>query len=48
MYLLKKALANKEYSSPSVTQSDKVGNLIDTTFTKHNGKRVEIYADAGF
>lgn len=47
LYLLKRALANKGYSSPGVTPKDKVGNLRHTTFVKQDGRRLEIHADAG-
>lgn len=47
LYLIKKALANKGYSSPGVSPEDKIGNLRNTPFTKQGGRRLEIHADAG-
>ncbi len=47
LYLLKKALANKGYSSPGVSPGDRIGNLRDTLFKKTGGLRVKIHADAG-
>lgn len=47
LYLLKKALVNKGYSSPGVSAGDKVGNLHNKTFIKNDGRRIAIHADAG-
>jgi hypothetical protein len=47
LYLLKKALSHKGYSSPGVDPEDKIGNLRNTLFSTQDGRRVEIYADAG-
>ncbi len=46
LHLLKKALSNKGYSSPGVSSSD-IGNLRNTTFTKSDGRRLDIHASAG-
>ncbi len=47
LYLLKIALENKGYSSPTVTPKEKVGNLLDAIFKKEDGRSVVIHADAG-
>ena len=47
LYLIKIALNNKGYSSSEVKLGEKIGNLIDTTFTKSDGIRLQIHADAG-
>ncbi len=47
LYLLKKALYNKGYTASGVSPNDKIGNLINTNFTKSDGTRLIIHADAG-
>lgn len=47
LHLIKKALDNKGYTSNNVIPNEKIGNLVDTTFTKDDGRRVIIHADAG-
>ena len=45
--LLKTALKNKGYSSENLKGNSNFQNLINTTFKKTDGTRVQIHADAG-
>jgi len=47
LHLLKKALHNKGYSAIGVTNNDIIGNLINKEFTKADGTKLLIHADAG-
>ncbi len=47
LYLLKKALYNKDYKANGVTVGEKRGNLINKAFRKADGTKVIIHADAG-
>jgi len=47
LYCLKIALKNKGYFSNEIEVGKKVGNLINTTYTKSDGTRLQIHADAG-
>ena len=47
LYILKKALFNMGYSANGVKAGERIGNLINTTFRKSDGTRLEIHADAG-
>ncbi|MBK8981565.1 MAG: hypothetical protein IPM38_04410 [Ignavibacteria bacterium] len=47
LYLLKKALYNKGYSSNEVTPEDKIGNLNNELFIKTDGTKLVIHANAG-
>lgn len=47
LFLIKKALSNKGYSATGVRAGGKAGNLINTSFRKLDGTRLEVHADAG-
>ena len=47
LILIKKALYKKGYTASGVSPNDKFGNLINTYFTKVDGTRLVIHADAG-